>query len=203
MRIAQSLEHARIIDTAIARNRKAAFQHSLTERKAFRICLLHLFRTDVLQMHMTDARAEQLCCLYGVLAGERKMSGVKAQIDVARIGIIHQTLGLLDCLHDRRHVMVIAQLKAAVCCNLSQLIETIAQLFPFLFCGNRLIIAKHGASLCKQQRVSSQTLTREAPTASRKSKVLINSASFSSYGLEHKKLENHCEAILMPRKSKA
>ena len=46
--------------------------------------------------------------------------------------------------------MVIAQLKAAVYCNLSQLIETIAQLFPFLFCGNRLIIAKHGASLCKQ-----------------------------------------------------
>ena len=36
MRIAQSLEHARIIDTAITRNRKAAFQHSLTERKTFR-----------------------------------------------------------------------------------------------------------------------------------------------------------------------
>ena len=34
--IAQSLEHARIIDTAISRNRKASLQHSLTERKTFR-----------------------------------------------------------------------------------------------------------------------------------------------------------------------
>ncbi len=78
------------------------------------------------------------------------MTGIKTQIYIARIGVIHQALGFFKGLHNGCHVMMITQLKTAICRNFAQLIQAGAQLAPFFIRSNRLVVTKHRAFFCKQ-----------------------------------------------------
>ena len=99
---------------------------------------------------MTDTRTEFLGCLYGVLLGEGEVASIKAEVNVARIGVVHQALGFLEGLNDRRHMVMEAQLEAAVSSDLAELVQAVAQLVPLFIGGNRLVAAEHRALLCEQ-----------------------------------------------------
>ena len=47
---------------------------------------------------MADTRAELLGCLDGVLLGEGEVAGIETEVNIARIGVVHQALGFLEGL---------------------------------------------------------------------------------------------------------
>ena len=91
--IVQSLEYARIVDAAVTRNGEAALENRLAELEALGVSLFHHVGTDVLEVNVADTRAELLGCLDGVLLGEGEVAGIKAEVNVTRIGVVHQALG--------------------------------------------------------------------------------------------------------------
>ena len=129
---------------------------------------------------MADTRAELLGCLDGVLLGEGEVAGIEAEVNIARIGVVHQALGFLEGLNNRCHMVMEAQLEAAVSSNLAQLVQTVGQLIPLFIGGNRLVIAEHRALLCEQAAGQLAYVDAACTDSSRKSSCSINAFSFSS-----------------------
>ena len=69
------------------------------------------------------------------------MPGVVAQEHIARIGVRHHAVDLLCGLHHRAHVVVEAQLEAAVRRDLSEHVKTLREALPAGFVHNGLVIA--------------------------------------------------------------
>ena len=130
MRVVQRGKHTGIVNAAVARYGEAAFQHSLTELESLSIGLFHFLRADVLEMYVSNARAEFLRRLDSILSGKSKVAGIKAKPNIARIGVIHQTLGFCKCLYNRCHMVVVAQFKPAVSSNLPQLVQSVRETLP-------------------------------------------------------------------------
>ena len=81
--------------------------------------------------------------LYGILLGEGEVAGVEAEVNVARIGVVHQALGLLEGLNYGRHVMMEAELEAAVSCDLAQLVQAGGEAIPLLVGQNALLVVQN------------------------------------------------------------
>ena len=77
----------------------------------------------------------------GVLAGEGEVAGIIAQEDIAGIGVGHHAVSLLGGLDHSAHVMMEAQLKAALHGDLAQGVQTGAEAVPFLVVHDVLVAA--------------------------------------------------------------
>ena len=134
---------------------------------------------------------------------EKVSGGIETEVNIARIGVVHQALGFLEGLYNRCHMVMEAQLEAAVSSNLAQLVQTVARLIPLFVGGDRLVVTEHRALLCEQAAGQLADIDAACADCLEEIKLLDECLSFSSYGVEHRKLENHWDAILMPRRSSA
>ena len=150
MGFAQSLEDAGVVDAAVAGNGKAALQDSFAEAVALFVGSLHAVGTDVFEVDMADAGAELLRSAHGVLFGKGEVSCVKAEPDIAGIGIVHEALCLIKSLDYGRHMVVEAELETPVSGDFAELVEAGGQQFPLFVRCDGLVVSEHGAFLREQ-----------------------------------------------------
>ena len=93
---------------------------------------------------MADAADVLLQHRQRILAGEGEVAGVVAEEYLVRVGAREQAVGLRRGLHDRAHVVMVAQLEAARGRNRAQAVQTRAQAIPLGVVHRVLGAGEHG-----------------------------------------------------------
>ena len=91
-------------------------------------------------MDMAHAVHILLQHLQGIFAGEGEVAGVVAQVDIARIGVGQHPVGLGSGLDNGAHVVMEAQLKAAIRSHLTQAVQAVAETIPLLVGHDGLVV---------------------------------------------------------------
>ena len=139
--LGQNLEDGIEVHAAVAGNGEGTVADSLQEAPVVLADFVNHGQTHVLQMDVAHAVHILLQHDQGIFTGEGEVAGVEAQEHIAGISVAHHAVGFLAGLHHGAHVMMEAQLEAALGGDLAQGVQTCAEAVPLLVVHDVLVAA--------------------------------------------------------------